>query len=147
MKMISTQTKIPENKLKILKKSYMGTSSYAETISSRAYLDYNMNQARVYEGSILLIEEMENTMLKGKWQTEIEREANRYTVKFNHPDDKPNFSGYSEFKHSVLIDSKALVSELKELIAKKLDLPADEFLLKRGSKNAMELKDLKQRLT
>lgn len=106
---LSELFEIPTNKLKIIKKAFMGNNSFPENISSRAYYDHNMSQARVYEGSILLIEEMENTMLKSKWQFELDREMNRLNIRFNHPDDKPNYMGHNEFKYSIMIDSKKTV--------------------------------------
>mmetsp|Transcript_26682 Transcript_26682/g.4742 ORF Transcript_26682/g.4742 Transcript_26682/m.4742 type:complete len:146 (+) Transcript_26682:1733-2170(+) len=105
MDKISSEFEIPVNKLKIIKKAFMGNNSFAENISSRAYYEHSMNQARVYEGSILLVEEMENVMLKSKWQFELDRELNRLNIKFNNPDDKPNYMGHVEFKYSVIIDS------------------------------------------
>ena len=80
----------------------------------------------------MMIENMENPGIKGKWQFEMDREASRYTIRFNHPDDKPVYIGNPELKNNVTIDSKKTVQDLKALISKKLDIPEDEFLLKRG---------------
>lgn len=143
---LSQKYNIPIENLKILKKPYMGHSSYAEVISTRSLWDQIMSQARLFEGTVLLIEKMENIMHKSKWQEELEKESGRYTIRFNHPDDKPNNYGNIDYKNSVVIDSSKTMSDLKSIICNKLKLNLDEVVLRRGTRSGAEIKDLNIKL-
>lgn len=146
MELLSDKYSIPFDKMKIIKKPYMGHSSYAEVVSSAFLWDQPLSQARVFESSTLLIEETENPALKSKWQEELEREANRFCIRFNHPKDLPNSYGQIEYKHSVVIDCTKTMKELKAAISNKLKIPVEEFLIRRGTRSGIEIKDLSQKL-
>jgi ubiquitin C-terminal hydrolase len=146
MEELERKYSIPIENMKILKKPYMGHSSYAEVVSSRTCWDQQLSTARIFEGSVLLIEYVENPALKSKWQEELEREANRYTIRFNHPDDKPTNLGQIEYKHTVIIECNKTMKDLKDAISNKLKILADELLMRRGTKSGAEIKDLSLKL-
>jgi ubiquitin C-terminal hydrolase len=147
MEQLQAALDIPVEEQKILKKGFVGASSYVETVSSRINLDQSLNYARVYEGSILFIERVDESRLKSRWQEELEREANRYTIRFNDPEAPPNSFGQTEFNMKVCLDCSETLSKLKSLIAVELKLSEEEFLIKRGSKHGFEMKDLSFKLT
>jgi ubiquitin C-terminal hydrolase len=138
---------IPVDQQRLLKKGFIGTSNFVETVSSRLNMDQSLSYARVYEGSILYLERLEETRSKSRWQEELEREANRYTIRFNDPEAPPNSFGQIEFNMKVCIDCNETLTKLKKLIAAELNLPETEFLIKRGSKHGFEMKDLTFKLT
>jgi ubiquitin carboxyl-terminal hydrolase 47 len=137
---------IPIEKQKILKKSYMGAGQYIDIISKKSNWDQSLAFAKVFEGSIIYLEQQENTELKSKWQEEIEKDSNRYNIKFNNPEDTPNDWGHYEYRHSVSIPNNKTLQDLKEAIASKLGLSIDEFIIKRSSANGAEIKETSLKL-
>mmetsp|Transcript_6713 Transcript_6713/g.11933 ORF Transcript_6713/g.11933 Transcript_6713/m.11933 type:complete len:1054 (+) Transcript_6713:8001-11162(+) len=147
MQELETIFGIPIDQQKLLKKGFVGTSNFVETVSSRLNLDQSLSYARVYEGTILFLEKNDETRIKSRWQEELEREANRYTIRFNDPDAPPNSFGQTEFSLKVCLDCNETLLKLKTLIAKELKITEAEFLIKRGSKHGFEMKDLTLKLT
>ena len=131
---------IPADELIVIKKSYMGMSFTCDLINDKRNLDYNLINARVYEGSLLYVERKGEG--KSKWVEYIEQEARKYTIKFNNPDEPLNHFSNPEYKHSVVIDQQSTLSELKSLIAIKLGYSEDKFLMKKGGSQSQEIKDL-----
>jgi ubiquitin C-terminal hydrolase len=138
---------IPVDEQRLLKKGFVGASSFVETVSARLNLDQTLSYARVYEGSILFLERIDNTRTKSRWQEELEREANRYTIRFNDPEAPPNSFGQTEFNLKVVLDCNETLSKLKQQIGLVLKIDETEFLIKRGSKHGYEMKDLSFKLT
>ena len=64
---IAEQYEIEMSQLKVFKKSYVGTGGTSETISQRIYYDFTVTQARIYDGTILLIEKIEVPGVRAKW--------------------------------------------------------------------------------
>lgn len=65
----------------------MVNSITVEVLSTEANMEKKMNYCRIFDGTTIYLEP------KGKksfWEAEIEKESNRYVIKFNHPGDKPN---------------------------------------------------------
>ena len=50
--------------------------------------------------------------------------------------------GYSEYKFSISLDSKKTIRDIKVAIGRKLELDISEFIIKRGNRNSLEIKDL-----
>jgi ubiquitin carboxyl-terminal hydrolase 47 len=133
--------------LKVLKKSYIGASNYIEVVNTLSNASSSILYARVYEGTVLYIEHCADMLDKSKWVEEIERETRRYKIKFNHPDQECSFIGQSDYSYQVSLDCSQTLTVLKEAIAKELRLPQDKFMMKRGSKYGVELKDMTLKLT
>jgi|Transcript_29148 hypothetical protein len=81
----------------------MVSNNFAETLTLSSYHGYTLNSMRVFDGSTLLIEEMEDIMTRGKWQAELDRESRRFNLKFNDPNDTT--SSYAKFNYSIVFDS------------------------------------------
>lgn len=135
---------IDKNEILVFKKSYIGMTFCCEQISDSRNHDLILINARVYEGSNLFIEKREEG--KAKWQEFIELEARRYTIRFNHPDEPLNHFSNPDYKHMVVIDQQATLQDLKVSIAKKISISEDSFLIKRGSPQSQEIKDLSTKL-
>lgn len=132
---------IPADKQKIFKKSYTGISTYCEQVNYSFNLEKVLSNAGIYDGSTLFLEESDATQSKSKWQQQFDIESKRCTIKFNNPYDKPNDYKYIECNHSVVLEFESTVQNLREMIGKKLNIPFDSFIMKRGGGSSMELKD------
>jgi ubiquitin C-terminal hydrolase len=132
---------------KVLKKSYIGATNHIEVVNSEANSTSSMLYARVYEGSILYVEQCQDLTDKSKWVEELEKEARRYKVKFNDPDVESAFVGQVDFTRQVSLDCGQTLAVLKEVIGNELHLHLDRFLMRRGSKHGVELKDLTMKLS
>mmetsp|Transcript_7815 Transcript_7815/g.7679 ORF Transcript_7815/g.7679 Transcript_7815/m.7679 type:complete len:306 (-) Transcript_7815:432-1349(-) len=138
---------IPVDRQKLLKKGYIGSSTMPEILSQRAFMDQSLTYARIFEGTVMYLEEMENPANKGKWQLLLDEEASKFMIKFNHPDSAANSYGQYEFKDYVVLHSNKTVGELKALISSKLGIPEAQFIMKRSSKYGSEMKDLSIKLS
>ncbi|OMJ74395.1 hypothetical protein SteCoe_26692 [Stentor coeruleus] len=132
---------IPAEKQKIFKKSYTGMSTFCEQVNNSFNLEKILATAGIYDGSTLFIEESDNTLTKSRWQQQFDIESKRCTIKFNNPNDKPNEYKYIECTHSVVLEFESTIQNLRDLIAKKLNISPNSFIMKRGGSSAMELKD------
>ena len=147
MKKLEDETKIPFEKQKILKKTFSGVNTHFETISNKSSMQQTLTFAKIYEGSVLFLEELDNSS-KSKWQELISKEASRYKIRFNHPDEVSNFYGQVDYnKHYVVVDCNSKIQVLKEQISKQLSIPEDELVMRRGGKQCQEIKDLELKLT
>ncbi len=78
--------------------------------------------------------------IRSHWQSEFDRESNKLTIKFNNPL-APSKSDI-EYNFNLSIDSRESLGQLKNRMMEILNINPDEFILKRGGKMGMELKDL-----
>jgi ubiquitin C-terminal hydrolase len=140
MQRIEEKFGLPADSMLILKKGYSTSPSATETLSAPGFLYCPMSYARVYEGTVLFVETAGSSL--SKWKQEIEADSRRYTIKFNHPDEPLNAFGQADYRHSVVVDNTQTLQELKDLIAAKLQMETDTFLIKRGNKYGQEVKDL-----
>ena len=137
---------IPSDKQKIYKKSYTGMSTYCEQVNYSFNLEKVLSNAGIYDGSTLFVEENDPSLSKSKWQQQFDVESKRCTIKFNNPYDKPNEYKYIECNYSVVLEFDSTIQHLREAIAKKLNIPSDSFIMKRGGASSMELKDMNLKL-
>mmetsp|Transcript_7814 Transcript_7814/g.7676 ORF Transcript_7814/g.7676 Transcript_7814/m.7676 type:complete len:478 (+) Transcript_7814:1717-3150(+) len=138
---------IPQDRQVILKKTYMGMTTQCEIVNSKGSLGNSLSYAKIYEGSILYLEESDENSKTPKWQQQLDLESRRYVIRFNHPDDVPNYANQLDYKLSVVLDCYSTLQALKEMIATKLSLSIEEFIMKRGGKHCQEIKDLTIKLT
>lgn len=135
---LEEKTGIPAAEQWIQKKNPMVNSVTVEIVSTEANMEKKMNYCRIFDGTTVYLE---RKAAKSFWEKEIEKESNRYMIKFNHPQDKPNSLGQQEYKNQVTIDRREKLSKLKELICEKIELEEGSFILKRGGLHGIELKD------
>ena len=128
----------------LYKKAYMGMNYTCERINDPRQLEYSLINAKVYEGSLLYLEK--KTEGRPRWVEFIEQEARRYTIRFNNPEEPLNGFSNPDYRHNIVIDQQSTLNDLKQMIAKKLDLPVDKFLMKRGGSQSQEVKDLSIKL-
>mmetsp|Transcript_7813 Transcript_7813/g.7671 ORF Transcript_7813/g.7671 Transcript_7813/m.7671 type:complete len:478 (+) Transcript_7813:1556-2989(+) len=138
---------IPVQNQCIVKKSYMGMTTKPEFVNSPQNINNSLSYAKIYEGSILYLEESDENSKTPKWQQQLDLESRRYVIRFNHPDDVPNYANQLDYKLSVVLDCYSTLQALKEMIATKLSLSIEEFIMKRGGKHCQEIKDLTIKLT
>ena len=138
MEKIERLSGIPIERQRILKRSYITGPSNIEIISRADDYGKTLSTIRVYDGMTLYVEDSAET----KWEEELDRELYRYVIKFNHPDDLPNYWSQSDYKHCAVIDSRETVSKLKDLIGRLLELDVGSFIVKRGGKQGAEIKEL-----
>ena len=79
--------------------------------------------------------------VKSHWQSEFDRESNKLTIKFNSPSEQSS-KPEVEYSYNLTIDSRSSLNELKNRMLEILSLNPDDYILKRGGKLGMELKDL-----
>jgi ubiquitin carboxyl-terminal hydrolase 47 len=139
-KCFEEKLKIPADKQKIFKKSYAGMSTYCEQVNYSFNLEKLLSYVGIYDGTTLYIEESDPTQIKSKWQQQFDIESKRCTIKFNNPHDKPNEYKYIECNNSIVLEFESTIQNLREMIAKKLNIPSDSFIMKRGGTSSMELK-------
>ena len=132
---------IPIDKQKIYKKSYAGMSTFCEQVNHSFNLEKILSYVGIFDGTTLYVEESDVALLKSRWQQQFDIESKRCTIKFNNPHDKPNEFKYVECNHSVVLEFESTIQTLRDSIARKLNIPADSFIMKRGGASAMELKD------
>ena len=140
LEILQEQFHIPVDELLVIKKSYMGMNFICDIISDKKNLEYNLLNAKVYEGSVLYLERKSEE--KYKWIEYIEKEARKYTIKFNNPDEPLNSFSNPDYKYSLVIDQQDTLYELKQMISKKLNLFEGQFLMKKGGSQSQEIKDL-----
>ncbi|OMJ69120.1 hypothetical protein SteCoe_33242 [Stentor coeruleus] len=144
MEILEKTFNIEKTEILVFKKSYMGMTFTSEMVSDKKNHDLCLINARIYEGAQLFLEKKSEG--KPKWQEFIELEARRYTIRFNHPDEPLNNYSNPEYRYTVVIDQQATIQDLKLMISKKLNIPEDKFLIKRGSSQNQEIKDLSTKL-
>lgn len=147
MELLERKFNIPQEKQIILKKTYMGVTTQCEVINPKGSADNSLSFAKIYEGSVLYLEALGDTISLPKWQQQLDLESRRYVIRFNHPDEVPNYANQLEYKMSVVLDCYSTLQTLKEAIAAKLYLSTDDFIMKRGGKHCQEIKDLNIKLT
>mmetsp|Transcript_26095 Transcript_26095/g.25717 ORF Transcript_26095/g.25717 Transcript_26095/m.25717 type:complete len:835 (-) Transcript_26095:354-2858(-) len=133
---------IPFSKQKILKKSFISSYCQPEVISLKYSYDQSLSLSRIYDGSFLFIEEIDDISVKSKWQIEFEKEQSKIAIKFNDPSQVTKYLSSPDFKESITIHSQKTVGDMKALIAAHLGIAQNEFIMKRGSLYGGELKDL-----
>lgn len=141
LKIFEEKLGIPVENQKVYKKSYAGMSNFCEQVNHSFNLEKVLSYVGIYDGTTVYLEENDPSLLKSRWQQQFDLESKRCTIKFNNPHDKPNEFKYVECNHSVVLEFESTIQNLRDHIAKKLNIPNDSFIMKRGGASAMELKD------
>lgn len=141
MSVVQETFSIKIEKQLIVRKSFNGLP---EIITTSSYFGQCLSYAKIYEGSVLFIEE--NSGGPSKWMALLEEEQGKITIKFNSPGEKEPLHISEIFKNSISIDSQRTVLELKTEISLFLNINIDEFIMKKSNTYGGELKDLSQKL-
>ena len=77
MNKIADDHGIPTENQKILKKNNINPSAGPEILTVPYNLDRKIAYIRIYEGSVLFVENVESAESPSKWASEFEKEASR----------------------------------------------------------------------
>eukprot|EP01016_Furgasonia_blochmanni_P000858 TRINITY_DN10277_c0_g1_i3.p1 TRINITY_DN10277_c0_g1~~TRINITY_DN10277_c0_g1_i3.p1 ORF type:complete len:605 (+),score=136.12 TRINITY_DN10277_c0_g1_i3:113-1816(+) len=142
---ISEVTGIPFEKLRVYKRVQSYNYMNADELSSPENYEKSLSQVRVFENQILYVESVDSAELPSKWLGEFDKETNRLMIKFNTPaGSEPATTSELEYNNTVVLDMRDSVRTLKEAVATYLKLDMDKFIIKRGGKQGIEVKDLRQ---
>jgi len=130
--------RIPVRKQVILKKSQI-LNSLKFDYYNVSYANTPLSELKIFENSVLFLESSENNCIK--WQQEIQRDLQRVSVKFNEP-----LQEFLDYNHKLTVQKWLSVGELKQTISQILKRNPETFLLRRGSKYGVELKNSLQSL-
>ena len=131
---------IPVSSQRVLRRSL--NSGYYEKISRSEDYEKSMLMLRIYEGMALYVEDKTQA---SNWKYEFERELFRYQIKFNHIEAAKN--DFVDFPNTVVVDSRETVKQLKERIGDLIGLSPDQFVMKRGSRQSTEIKELNLKIS
>ena len=129
-------------RLRICKKQYWKGQPSAEILSKEGNTGKTFLELKLFENMILYVEEIESQESACKWATEFEKDAYRRKIRFNNPRKEISIDYGVEFDGSVVVDSRGTLQQLKEEIGKALDINVNEFIMKKGGKMGVEIKDL-----
>lgn len=139
---IEQKTGIAVASQRVLKRSL--NSGYYEKISRAEDYSKTILMLRIYEGTALYVEDKDQ-FESSAWKLEFERELFRYQIKFNHLDAAK--SDFVEFPNAAILDSRETVKQLKERIGEMIGLSPDQFIMKRGSRQSTEIKELNLKIS
>ncbi|EAR91927.3 ubiquitin carboxy-terminal hydrolase (macronuclear) [Tetrahymena thermophila SB210] len=125
----------------------------AEVISTSQNYDSRLEDMGITEGQLLFIEEKQlqtstNTLenQEHKWQEVFESDSNKIFIKFNNPIEQQQQQSKTtsniEYNHSIIIDSRQTMQQLKEKISEQLKIDPVEVIIRRGGKAGIELKEM-----
>lgn len=136
---LARDTAVDIDQILVYKKNPMYATTPLELINIPFNLPYPASYAKVFDGTVLYIEAAE---LDGhsNWFKEFEEESFKYLLKFNDPRSGRDFS-HNPYPYKLLIDNRKTLSDLRHLIAHKLNLPYNEFIIRRSTKQGLELKN------
>eukprot|EP00357_Protocruzia_adherens_P000598 CAMPEP_0115029208 /NCGR_PEP_ID=MMETSP0216-20121206/36839_1 /TAXON_ID=223996 /ORGANISM="Protocruzia adherens, Strain Boccale" /LENGTH=1045 /DNA_ID=CAMNT_0002405699 /DNA_START=269 /DNA_END=3406 /DNA_ORIENTATION=- len=153
---VSQACDIPREKLVILRKNASYDRKLVDVLNTSDVLDRPLHLARVYDGVNLFVEAHEegsDVRIKDsksryglQWEGQFEIQNNKIVLKINSPD-KGDTGSIPEYDIKITIDNRETARQLKEKIAKKINIEADQFLFKRGGRTGVEIKDLEQKIS
>jgi len=139
---IGQKTGIAVQAQRVLRRSL--NSGYYEKISRPDDYSKTILMLRIYEGMALYVEDKDQSEVSN-WKSEFERELFRYNIKFNNLDAAK--SDFVEFPNSAIVDSRETVRQLKERIGQLVGVCPDQFIMKRGSRQSTEIKELNLKIS
>jgi hypothetical protein len=132
----------------------------AHLLNSEENLLYSLEEMKVYEATRVLVERFPKDQAvnfrpdtlenfnenQSKWVSIIERENYTLLIRFNLPSLTPQ-SEMATFDQELMVDSRLTVRDLKKQIAEYLEIEEHRFILRRGGKVGIELRDLEKTMT
>jgi hypothetical protein len=132
----------------------------AHLLNSEENLLYSLEEMKVYEATRILVERVQagqSSLIRpatletfsdslSKWVEIIEKENYTLLIRFNLPSLTPN-TEMSTFDQEIMIDSRLTVGDLKKMISESMEVDDHRFILRRGGKVGIELRDMGKTLT
>lgn len=132
----------------------------AHLLNSEENLLYSLEEMKVYEATRILIERASDGQPpirrpasletfdenQSKWVQIIEKENYTLLIRFNLPSLNPN-SELAMFDQEIMVDSRLTIGEMKSLIGEQMEVEVSKFILRRGGKVGIELRDLDKTIT
>jgi len=149
---IAFELKVPasEEKLRVYRRKKGNTyqDSYFESIFYDEVMDTSIKDLFIFDGNCIYVEtiDSEEDMKKSKWVKTLEEDKAKLHVLYNDPRISTTSDYSAGYENEVTTSRNATMGELKKLLAEKLSLNENEFIVKRQSKDGTELKELKQTL-
>jgi hypothetical protein len=153
---------IPENEYFFIFKRRVISDSLKEAhlLNSEENLLYSLEEMKVYEATRVLVERVPigQTSLsrplslekfnenQSRWVEIIEKENYTLLIRFNLPSLTPH-SEMATFDQEIMVDSRLTIGDLKKLIAESMEIEENRFVLRRGGKVGIELRDLTKSIT
>lgn len=154
--MIRKELNIPEEEyFHIFKRRVISDSmKEAHLLNSEENLIYSLEEMKVYEATKILIERIPEGFRtsgrpvsleqfdeeKSSWVQLIEKENYNLLIRYNLPSLNPN-SEMATFDQELMIDSRLMIADLKCVISEQMEVEEDKFILRRGGKVGIELRD------
>mmetsp|Transcript_15613 Transcript_15613/g.13351 ORF Transcript_15613/g.13351 Transcript_15613/m.13351 type:complete len:304 (+) Transcript_15613:133-1044(+) len=143
MEKIENKFKIPQSKQIVAKRNPYGNMTDCEVLNKfEDSISKNLSFHRVFNGVNLYLEEGEyKDGEKTLWEKEFDKEKHRVIIKFNDPNNSVEGEG-ANYENQITIDNRKTLGELKRVIAEKLNLDINKFIMKKNGRLGPELRDL-----
>ena len=138
----SQEYNIPLDSVYIIRKPMNTTVKSPERISFEANMERTINSMNMYNGATIYLENHSLTSNDpSKWEEEFENDKNRISVKFNHPDTKPNHLGQVDYAYSLVTNREAKFLDFKIQMCELLGVKPENVVVRRGMPQGQEVKD------
>lgn len=154
--MIRKELSIPDDEYFYIFKRRVISDSMKEAhlLNSEENLIYSLEEMKVYEATKILIERPAEGLSplvrpasleqfdeeRSSWVQLIEKENYNLLIRYNLPSLTPN-SEMATFDQELMIDSRLTVADLKRAISEQMEVEEDKFILRRGGKVGIEMRD------
>ncbi|EAR89618.2 ubiquitin carboxy-terminal hydrolase (macronuclear) [Tetrahymena thermophila SB210] len=144
---------ISQEEIIVLKKSNRSSNFKVMLLNDvQSTLSYTLQQLDVNNNSDIYVERLSDSRepqqlktdinIKFAWEKQIEKESYSCIITFNDPKEVTKKT-YSDQNLSITIDNRCTLRDAKNLIAKKIGMDVNKFIIKRNQlRNIPELKDL-----
>ena len=113
-----------------------------EQLNTALRLEKSLESLRLFEGNTFYAERVDPERLSYYfWREEFEQQNNRYVVRFNNPLTNP-LDEPESYTNSIYLNKSDTVRLMKERIGEIVGLPIDQFIIKKGTSNFPEMREL-----
>jgi hypothetical protein len=154
--LVRKELKIPDDEYFYIFKRRVISDSMKEAnlLNSADNLIYSLEELKVYEATKVLIERSSSSSQRltrpatleefkeesSGWVQLIEKENYNLLIRFNLPSLTPE-TEVATFDQELMIDSRLTVADLKLKISEYIEIEEEKFILRRGGKVGIELRD------
>lgn len=125
----------------ILRRTFTSGKNSYEVDSKPENLEKNLLKMRYFNSLNLFVEPHKEPGSKPLWEEEFESEKHRFLAKFNNPLIEDSDANKLEF----YFDNRKTFNELKQKMGALVNLPVNEFRVKRSNKTFPEIIELRKR--
>ena len=143
---VANELKMPLGELRLIKKVIVHGIQTAEVLSTPDKLEKTLMQGKIFENMLLYTEQFSDEKDPIKWGLEFEKESYRYKIKFNNPYQEAADSSSIEYPHTITVDCRKTLGDLKKKMCEILKIDENQILMKRAGKNGVEVKDIDKSL-